>query len=151
MAAGGHAANEHARVVRVLLHAQPITEHRPAGKWARRIDRNDADGFPVTPELGQQAIDKRALAGAGRTGDADEVGTPGATEDLSDQGGAGGIVVFDQGNGACDSARIAGQDAIAQAGRHRARSCRAMTRRWISLVPSPMVVSLTSRKYFSAG
>ena len=34
---------------------------------------------------------------------------------------------------------------------HRARSCRAITRRWISLVPSPMVSSFTSRKYFSAG
>ena len=32
-----------------------------------------------------------------------------------------------------------------------ARSCRAITIRWISLVPSPMVRSLTSRKYFSAG
>ena len=32
-----------------------------------------------------------------------------------------------------------------------ASSWRAMTSRWISLVPSPIVVSLTSRKNFSAG
>ena len=32
-----------------------------------------------------------------------------------------------------------------------ASNCRAMTSRWISLVPSPIVVSFTSRKYFSAG
>ena len=30
-------------------------------------------------------------------------------------------------------------------------NCLAMTRRWISLVPSPMVVSFTSRRNFSAG
>ena len=30
-------------------------------------------------------------------------------------------------------------------------NCRAMTSRWISLVPSPIVVSFTSRKNFSAG
>ena len=34
---------------------------------------------------------------------------------------------------------------------YAASSWRAMTRRWISLVPSPMVVSFTSRKNFSAG
>jgi len=35
--------------------------------------------------------------------------------------------------------------------RHRANNCRAITSRCISLVPSPMVVSFTSRKNFSAG
>ena len=34
---------------------------------------------------------------------------------------------------------------------YAARNWRAMTSRWISLVPSPMVVSFTSRKNFSAG
>jgi hypothetical protein len=31
------------------------------------------------------------------------------------------------------------------------KSCRAITIRWISLVPSPIVQSLESRQYFSAG
>ena len=41
---------------------------------------------------------------------------------------------------------------VRQAGAaHRVSSWRAMTSRWISLVPSPIVVSFTSRKNFSAG
>jgi hypothetical protein len=35
--------------------------------------------------------------------------------------------------------------------RHAPISSLAITSRWISLVPSPIVVSFTSRKYFSAG
>ena len=46
---------------------------------------------------------------------------------------------------------IARQHAVGERRVRSDSSCRAITSRWISLVPSPMVVSLTSRKYFSAG
>ena len=65
---------------------------------------------------------------------------------------ARGVFVLDQRDGAGHGAGIARQHAFGQRRRHeRDSSWRAMTSRWISLVPSPMVVSLTSRKYFSAG
>ena len=79
-------------------------------------------------------------------------------EDLADELGAFGRLVLDQADRARDRARIALQYAIGERRSDVARrtchwlsSCRAMTRRWISLVPSPIVSSLTSRKYFSAG
>ena len=63
-----------------------------------------------------------------------------------------GDFVFDQADGARHGARIPLEDAIGQRGAFgHASSCRAMTSRWISLVPSPIVSSFTSRKYFSAG
>ena len=43
----------------------------------------------------------------------------------------------------------AGDEAV-EVGHCPLKSWRAMTRRWISLVPSPMVQILASRKYFSA-
>jgi hypothetical protein len=43
------------------------------------------------------------------------------------------------------------REGVTKSNNYRDSSRRAITRRWISLVPSPMVNSLTSRKYFSAG
>ena len=101
-------------------------------------------------DLRRQPVDERALAGARRTRHTDEEGAPGSREDGADEVGARRVVVFDEGNGARDRARLAGQHPFGERGRHDS-SCRAITSRWISLVPSPMVVSLTSRKNFSAG
>src|SRR5437899_1441018 len=42
MAAGRHAADEHARIARVRLHPQTVAEHGAAAERARRIDRDDA-------------------------------------------------------------------------------------------------------------
>ena len=80
---------------------------------------------------------------------------PGAAEDAADHFGSVRGFIFDQADGAGDGAGIAAQDALGQRDRrgvrHDVSSWRAMTSRWISLVPSPMVSSFTSRKYFSAG
>ena len=65
--------------------------------------------------------------------------------------GRGGLVL-DQGNGTGNGARVTGDHTAREAvGCHWPSSCLAMTSRWISLVPSPMVTSFTSRKNFSAG
>ena len=150
-----HAADEHRFVGRMRLHPQSIAKHRAAAERTRRVDRNHTDGWfwigrPPT-EFRDQTIDQCALAGAGRAGDADQVGASGVREDGAHQVGARSILVFDERDGARDSARIAGEHSIGESLAHRERSWRAMTSRWISLVPSPIVVSFTSRKYFSAG
>jgi hypothetical protein len=41
--------DEHARVEEVLLHADAVAEHRPAGERARRVDGHDADAEPALP------------------------------------------------------------------------------------------------------
>ena len=72
MSARRHAADEHALVGRVRLHAQAIAEHRAAGERARRIDGDHADARAGCARNSvDQPIDERALARAGRTGDAD--------------------------------------------------------------------------------
>src|SRR5262245_63788439 len=85
-----------------------------------------------------QAIDQRALAGSWRAGDANQIGASRMAEDRADQVATRGIFVLDERNRARHCPRIARQDAFGE--RHRDKSCRAMTSRWISLVPSPMVV-----------
>ena len=156
MAAGRHAPDEHARIAGVRLHPEPIAEHRAAAERAGRVDRDHADRESAATKLGRQPIDERALPRAGRTGHADEVGAPGVREDRPHDRRALGALVLDHRDRARDRARIAGEHPVSERRRqgradHRASSCRAITSRWISLVPSPIVVSLTSRKYFSAG
>ena len=137
---------------RVRLHAQAIAEHRAAAERAGRIDGEDADRRAGAAQFAAQPIDERALAGAGRARDANTKARPVRAKMRPDQRGACRIVVLDQRDGARDGARFSGQHALGERRHgHRVSSCRAMTSRWISLVPSPMVVSFTSRKTFSAG
>ena len=76
MAARRHAADEHALVRRMRLHPQSIAEDRAAGERTGGIHGDDADrSSRVRREVPVvQAIDERALAGAGRAGDADQIG-----------------------------------------------------------------------------
>ena len=159
MSAGGHAPGEHSSVGEVGLHAHAIAEDRAAGERARGIDRNDPDAQAARAQLRDQPIDQRTLARARRAGDADEVRAPGARKNPPDQLRPCSGLVFDQTDGAGDRAWVALQDALGERRTcrcggglgHCPSSWRAMTSRWISLVPSPMVSSFTSRKYFSAG
>ena len=132
MPARRHAADEHAFVGRVRLHAQPIAEHGAAAERARGIDGDDADrqrdGARPVSDFGDQPIDERALARAGRAGDADEIRAAGVAENRADQVGARRILVLDQGNRAGHRARVAGEHAVGER-HHRASSCRAMTSR----------------------
>ena len=85
MPARRHAADEHAGVARVRLHPHPIAQHGAAGERAGGIDRDDADGAGPSAAARRQAIDERALPGAWRSGDADEIGPAGVGEELPDQ------------------------------------------------------------------
>ncbi len=78
--AGGHRANENSFVVRVALHANAVAQNRAAGEWAGGIDRDNADRFAFFAITCGEPIDQRALARAGRAGDADHIGAAGAEE-----------------------------------------------------------------------
>ncbi len=129
-AARGHGADEDAGIGMVALHADAIAEDRAAGCAAGGIDGDDGDGLSAAAEFGGQCVDERALTRAGRTGDAD------------DEAVAFGQI--ESGKGAPFSICVA-RRASSRASIQSFNSWRAMTRRWISLVPSPMVQSLTSR------
>ncbi len=146
-----HAADEHVRVPRVGLHPDPVAENRPAAVRAGGVDRDHPHGGPPAPIQGGQPIHERALAGAGRPRHAHQMRAPGVREQVPQQGRPAGVLVLDEANRPRDGPDIAGADAIGEGAVAHARSWRAMTRRWISLVPSPIVVSFTSRKNFSAG
>ena len=159
LAACRHAPDEHAGIGGVRLHPQPVAQHGAAGEGAGRIDRDDADrldlarrnsaasrstsvlfpapGGPVTPMRWARPVCAKIAA--------HQVAALGRSRPQSARWRA-------QSRG--DRRPAPGRARRRRHGRlqrHRASSCRAITRRWISLVPSPIVVSLTSRKYFSAG
>ena len=84
-AARRHRADENSGVGRQTLHADPVTEQRPAGERRGRIDTEDADRLAAPPALLRQAIDESALAGARRTGDADDPGPSGRRVDPAEE------------------------------------------------------------------
>ena len=115
MPARGHAADEDAVVADVRLHAHAIAEDRAAGERAGRIDGEDADRLAAGANSVDQPIDERALAGARRAGDADQVRAAGAADRCRGPASrAGGRFVFDQRDRARDRARIAGEHALGQ-------------------------------------
>ena len=70
-AARGHRTNEYLRVEAHGLHSDPVAEQGASGERAGGIDRHDPDGEALRPEPLNQGFGERALAGAGRPGDAD--------------------------------------------------------------------------------
>ena len=60
-----------------------IAEDRAARERAGRIDRDHADGFGRLAGLRGQPVDQRALAGARRPGDADQIGATGVRKDVA--------------------------------------------------------------------
>ena len=75
-----HRTNEHARVRGVSLHANAIAQNRAAGKWARRINRNDPNALFFAAIMRCQPVNPRALASPGRAGNSDAVGISGMRE-----------------------------------------------------------------------
>ena len=70
----------------VRLHPHAVAENRAAGERAGRIDGDRRrPSLPSARSCGDQPIDQRALAGAGRPGDADEIGAAGVGEELPDR------------------------------------------------------------------
>ena len=79
MPARRHAANEHAGVFRMRLHADAVAENRATGVRTGRIDADDAHRLTRASDLLGEPIDEGALPCTGRACDADEIcatGTP---------------------------------------------------------------------------
>ena len=112
MAARRHAADEDAVVAGVRLHPHAVAEDGAAGERAGRIDGDDADGPPGGADGVGQPIDERALARAGRTGDADQIGAAGVGKQIAQQRRARGRFVFDQRDRPGDGARIAREHTV---------------------------------------
>jgi hypothetical protein len=62
VAAGGHRADEHARVGGVLLHPDAVAEQRPAGERRRRVDGEHPDPLPRRRGSPTSAVGRRRLA-----------------------------------------------------------------------------------------
>ena len=73
---------------------------------------------PLRFQRRDEPIDERAFPRARRAGDADHIRPARAAENRPDQVGARRILVFDQGNGTGDRARITRQHPLGQRGGH---------------------------------
>jgi hypothetical protein len=81
----GHRADEDAGVERQVAHADAIAEDRATGERRGRIDGEDSNGTAARPSDQRERPREGALAAAGGTGDADDLGTPGARIEASAQ------------------------------------------------------------------
>ena len=122
-AAGGHGARVEAGVGMAILKTDAVAENGAAGEGAGGIDGDDADGFAGFPKSAGQAIDQRALAGSGSAGDADAEGAAGMRETGGEQGGRFRGIVFDQRDGAGESAGVAGAEPVDQVADRTCVSC----------------------------
>ena len=73
-AAGRHRTDEHVRVEAGGLHPDAVTQQRPAGERAGRIHGYHPHRQPAPPEVPDEVLGQRALAGAGGAGDPDAPG-----------------------------------------------------------------------------
>src|SRR5580704_16404672 len=143
------------------LHAYAVAKNCAAGEWARRVHCNDADGLILAAIMAGQAIDERALARSGRTGDADQICVSCIGKNLAQNLFRFARAIFNRGDSTRNRTDVASahllcpvfdgnghsaeDDSRTSGNYFLPRIWRAITRRWISLVPSPMVQSFTSR------
>ena len=113
VAACRHAADEHAVVSSVRLHADAIAEDRAAGERARRIDRDDADAPAVRCETTRSRRSTSVLLPApGGPVTPMRYALSGSDEELRARSSSpGGRLVFDQEDRASQGAGIAREDA----------------------------------------
>src|SRR5438309_5388396 len=138
-------SNEHSRVERVILHADAVAEDRASRERTGRVDRHHADGLPQAADVRDQPVYQRALSRAGIAGDSDELGTAGAGEQGAQLRLGGGLDIVDEAHQTRGGPDIALQHAVRERAHQALSKSRAITSRWISLVPSPIVHSFTSR------
>ena len=128
----------------MVLHADAVAKDRSSGEGAGGIDGQDADGPSLRAEVGDEAIDQRALSRARVSSDADELRSSSPGPELAQDCFSLRLRVVDQADQPRRRADVSGEHAVGDSA-HALSSSRAITSRWISLVPSPMVQSFTSR------
>ena len=116
-AAGGHRADEDARVEEVVGEPDPVAEHGALGERARGVDREHADLAVGLAQLGADRADQGALADPGRAGEADDPRLAGAREELGDQPVALGVAVLDQADRPRQRPLVAGDEALGERSR----------------------------------
>src|SRR5260370_25106235 len=147
------------------LHATPIPKNCDARIRACRINRNHATLFLFLAVIARQAVDQRALPCPRRASNSREIRLARVRKEQLKQRFRFGLMVFNRRDRARNRAHVArphllrpflnGQShtfPVQPSGKAGAslyyffpRICPAITNFWISLVPSPMVQSFTSR------
>ena len=93
----------------MVLHPDPVPQHRPARERGRRIDRHHPDLFPHLSVTGDQLVDKRTLAGPRRAGDPDHLRRSAPILHLGHDRQEIGRTVFDEGDKPRQRQTIAGK------------------------------------------
>ena len=119
IAARRHAANEDAGVGCHPLHAYAVAENGAARKRARRVYGKDADALAAGAISGGQPVNQRALAGAWRSGNADDQRMAGVREERFQQRRRFSVTVFDRADGARDGPLVAAKNFFNQCHAHR--------------------------------
>ena len=114
VAARRHGADEDAVVGGVGLHPDAVAQDGAAGDRAGRIDRDDGHRPPGAAQLRDQRRHERALARAGRPGDADQLGAAGQRVEAPQRGLGDRRPVLDRGQQPRQRAAIARQGRVAQ-------------------------------------
>ena len=107
MTAGPHAADEHASVQGMALHADPVAQKRTARVGRVRVHGNHRNRLAMLAEERHQRVDESRLAGARRAGDADNLGPPNAVAKRLQQVADGRVALLDQRDGAGQAANLA--------------------------------------------
>lgn len=155
--ATSHRPDEDALIEETLPHSDAVAEDGAAAERARWIDRDDRDpGRSLAVQTGE-SIHERRLAATRRARDPDRLRVTGLRVELAHRLGGAGLVVLHDRNETRDRSLVARSRTSEQiAGRGRGhqstrRSWRAITIRWTSLVPSPISMRRTSRRWRSIG
>ncbi len=85
------------------LHADAVAENRAAAVWAGGIDGDDANRAIFFSVVASQVVDQRALARAGRTGEADDASVAAVWEERLEQAGPSRGMVLNRADGAGQS------------------------------------------------
>src|SRR5712692_1237672 len=161
----GHRADKRSRITSMPLHSNPIAQNGAPGVRARGINCDHAHLFLLFAVIACQTVNECALPRPWRSGNSREIRLTRVRKEQPKQRLRFGLMVFDRRDCARDRAHIAGAHLLrpflsgeshtfpvepsAKAGASPyyflPRIYRAITNFWISLVPSPMVQSFTSR------
>ena len=90
-------------------HPDAVAENRTAGKWAAWVHSDHAYSLLAVTDHLDQRVGQGALAGAGRAGEPNEVGTAGVGLDFCHQLGRLRVTIFRQADGPRQRPDIAGQ------------------------------------------
>ena len=132
----------------MALHADAIAQNRAAGIRAGGIDRDHADRFPFGAQRVRES-DRTACSFPRRARPVTPkiMARPVCGNNSRQQRLSFRAAILDPRRGAGRGANVAARRFSLPRTSHQQlfSNCRAITSRWISLVPSPMVHSFTSR------